>query len=910
MSGAFAELSHVEEAIPRRVETYLDALERMIRGQDQLESMIAVSHRIGSSERCARLMSRAIAMSQSVVQRAEYHHRIATIETNRNEDEAAVWHWNEAVRLDPQRNDARDALAALYKERGEFRKAASVLEEARACSATEESRAKYACDAAQIYSDNLGENTRAVDLFAVALQVRPGHQAASMPVIERYFAQERWNELEAVLEPLLASDYSNTLAPHQCQELFRKAAVCAAALGNHKQALDNYQQVLRFEVDCREALEGSAKSLLALRSFPEAIESAQRAIALHGVGDDRGAVDMIFVCASAHRSLGQQGRAIALYERCAVLEHAESMQALAELHGLRGDFHKAVAMQLRIAEASDVEERVEILCAVSETLATDLGDLEAAIDLCWQALSLKSESRAALHQLAVLYTKNEEWREAIKTIVRMAGLETGALRRGRYLQAAGAIARQQKQVTEAVALLNRAMDSYLADTMMSSNAEIRSACFACFEDILTLLGGAGDWRGVERNYRKMICRLEPGDPDVGRLWSELGHVYREKLGETEAAIDSFEVASSLQGESLTNQRILVDLYEGAGSDQLDKAIARRRRLLTAEPDDPEHYRALRGLYVRTRQMDRVWCVCRALESMGAGEHRESAFYRRNRPSQMLWPSRPLNSEMWSRLRDERVDPSVSRIFGLVGEVIAQQCTQPLAQSSLHEQSGVHFDHLRQLFSATSYAFGLPRFDCIIGENVSQPVSLLNLRRGGGLEPTFVLGESLYRGRTVPQIASGLGRSLALGRRSYYLRLALPDPAELAAAFYAGLSLALPQTTIPQGLAVRVEAYRDVLARKLPPSWRRKLQEAGTAFLRGGARFDLELWCRGADATARHAALLLSGDLEFGLGTIRREFSADARLGEVETRALRVASVSDAHLSLREELGIQIAEATA
>lgn len=906
--GAFAELARVEDAVPSRVEPYLDALERMVRGLAQLESMIAVSHRIGDHKRTARLMSRAIAMSQSVVQRSEYHHRIAQIELERDEDEAAVWHWNEAIRLDPRRNDARDALAALHTERGEFRNAASLLEEARACSTTEEAKAKYACDAAKIYSDKLGENTRAVDLFAVALQARPGHQAASMPVIERYFEQERWNELEAVLEPLLTSDYTDTLAPQHRRELFRKAALCASALAKHERALEHYQAVLALDNNCLESLEGSAKCLLALRRFPEAVEVAQQAIAQRGVGDDSTSIEMIAVCASAHRSLGQQGRAIALYERCAAHEHAESMLALAELHGLRGDFHKAVAMQLRIAETAAPDDRIELLCSVSDTLATEIGDLEAAIDLCWQALSLRSESRPALHRLAVLYTKNEQWRDAIKTIVRMAGLETSGLRRGRYLQAAGAIARRQNQVTEAVALLNRAMDSYLAHTMMSTNAEIRSACFACFDDILKLLEGADDWRGVERNYRQMICRLEPGDPDVGRLWSGLGHVYREKLGETDAAIDSFEVASSLAGASLTTHRILVDLYEGAGADQLDKAIERRRLLLEAEPHNPEHYKALRGLYVRTRQMDRVWCVCRALETMDAAEHRETAFFRRNQPTEMQWPTRPLNSEMWSRLRDSRVDPNISRIFGLVGELIAQQCTQPSALAKLSEQRGSHFDQLRQLFSATSYAYGLPRFDCIVGDKLSQPVALLNLRRGSGLVPTFALGESLYRGRTVPQIASGLGRVLALGRRSYYLRLALTDPAELAAAFYAGLSLAHPPTSIPQGLAVRVEAFRDVLARDLPPSWRRKLQDAGNAFLQGGARFDLDTWCRGADATAHHAALLLSGDLEFGIAAIRKEHGANSQVRDKESLALRVASVSEAHMSLREELGMQVADA--
>ncbi len=903
--GAFRVLSDVEVADTERVASYLDTLESFVENLAHITDAVALSQRIGDLDRTVRLMSQAIAKSQSASQRAEYHQQIAQIEATREDAEVAAWHWREALRLDPGQHDARDALIAIYKQQGDYHSAVQLLEEAGAHTEDAERRAQYACDAAQIYSHSLGEKTRATELFASALQIQPGHRAASLPVVERYYERERWQELAPVLDSLLVSDFVEGLGGEDLTDLYGKAATCSAALGQHEKALGFFRQCLKLEPTLLKALEGSAHCELALGEFSEAIETAARAIAeRERLGHDAPLlVSMFAVSAEAHRDLGQQEQAVALYTRCARHEDVESMRALSALHSLRGEHHQAVSLQLRIAEMQPTEVRVQMLCDTSDTLANHIGDLEAAIDLCWQALSLQTDSRAALHRLAVLYTQNEEWNDAIKTIVRMAELERSAPRSARYLQTAAQIASEAELTHEAVVLFERAMDGYGANGVMAESDELRAACFECFEQSMQVLTRVKDWREVERSYRKMIHRLEPGDPEVASLWAALGQIYKDKLGDKIAAIESLEVAASLIEGSLTHHRTLATLCEGAGDDQLDKAIAHRRLLLEAEPDEAEHYRALRSLYVRTQRMDRAWCICRALCSMGVAEKREVAFYRSHSPAEILWPSRPLNSEMWSRVRDPRVDPNISRVFGLVSEVVAQQCTQPLELARLSEQAGPQFDQLRQLFSAASYAFGLPAFDCLIDSNRQTAIALLNLQRDGGLQPTFVLGEGLYRGRAIAQIASGLGRVLALGRRSYYLRLALPNLAELAAAFYAGVRLVHPNVAVPQGLRVRVETFQAALAKDLHQTWKQKLQQAAGAFLQSDVRFDLEVWCEGADATARHAALLLSGDLEFGLAEIREELGINLKGVEPARIALRLASVSEAHMSLREELGL-------
>jgi tetratricopeptide (TPR) repeat protein len=910
VARAFASVIHARAGDPSRVEAHLSQLERAIGDKKHLESMIAVSHRIGDSERSARLLSKAIAMSQSVVERAYYHHSIALIEMARSENDAAEWHFREALRLDPAHHEARDALGNLYRDNGQFRKAVELLEEARACTADAQRKAHYALEAAQIYSDRLGENTKAVDLYEAALRIQPNSLQASLPVVERYYQQGRWSELASVLDSLLSKEASASLHSSERSELYLMAGTAALKLERYEKARDMFKECSEHSGNRLDAALGGARACIALDSNVDALGFIEKAMALHerlGHAPEE-MVATLSLSAKANLKVGNGERALSHLKICAELGDSEAMGDLADLYAMRGDHHAAVKMNLSRADKLEPAERVAVLCEVSDLLYETIGDTEAAIDVCWQALSVDKEAREALHRLAVIYSKTEQWRDAIKTIVRMASLEAGAVRRARYLQAAGTIACQENQIVEAVALLNKAIAAYAVDSVMSVEAPTRASTFECFRLIIDVLSKAKDWRGVEENYRKMICRLEPGDPDVGGLWKSLGEVYRDKLDERSAAIDSYEVASSLDVGGLTNHRVLVDLYEGAGSDQLEKAIERRRFLLEAEPHVAEHYKALRGLYVRTRQMDRVWCVCRALDHLGIADNRELGFYRRNLPSNMVWPTRSMNSEMWSRVRDSEVDPNVSRIFGLVSEVIALNDASSPSQVQLGGVPDPQFDHLLGFFSAISYVFGLSGFDCFVQSQKADPVTLVNLRRGTALEPTFVLGRQLYEGRRVEHIVNGLGRFLFYGRRSYYLRLALRQPGQLAAAFHAAVSVVRPNIPLPRGLEPHASRFLAALQAGLHPTWGAKLSQAVDVHLaQNGPGFDVSKWCEGVDATARHAALLLSSDLNTAMAGLKTEPGmSGAKLAAAKQRLL-LASVSDAHMSLREDLGISFAK---
>src|SRR5262249_44467623 len=143
-----------------------------------------------------------------------------------------------------------------------------------------------------------------------------------------------------------------------------------------------------------------------------------------------------------------------------------------------------------------------------------------------EALKLKPRSHQVMHKTLEIYTEQKQWRRAIETLDRLAEYEKNAALRAKYSYAAAVILRDEiKDIDDAVEHFTRALDD--APTMPKA-----------FEAIERILGDRSDWKGLVRAYRKMIKRL--GDNATAEqlltLWTRLGDVAREKVGDSEAAI--------------------------------------------------------------------------------------------------------------------------------------------------------------------------------------------------------------------------------------------------------------------------------------------------------------------------------------------------------------------------------------
>jgi serine/threonine protein kinase len=169
------------------------------------------------------------------------------------------------------------------------------------------------------------------------------------------------------------------------------------------------------------------------------------------------------------------------------------------------------------------------------------------------------------------YSEAKQWKQAIQVIEQFIALESDAMRKGAYYYAAAIIARDELQdLDAAIEYCNTALDCYFMrpETVSESMLPVAMQPFRAIERILTR---QGDWKVLERSYRKMIVRVRPNHHKLqATLFDTLGDIYRSRLEHDSSAVQAYEMAQQLDPENATRTdgtdraAILAELRERIG----------------------------------------------------------------------------------------------------------------------------------------------------------------------------------------------------------------------------------------------------------------------------------------------------------------------------------------------------------
>src|SRR5690606_22463329 len=129
-----------------------------------------------------------------------------------------------------------------------------------------------------------------------------------------------------------------------------------------------------------------------------------------------------------------------------------------------------------------------------------------------------------------------------------------------------------------------------------------------FEGVDNLLTARRDWKNLARAYRRQLKRLGPDAPTdkLVELWTRLGDICADHLGDTEAATEAYQVACELAPDDISRHEQLADLYLEAGEARRAEAIQELQYLLAHAPDRVELYKALASLYRAEHELDKAF----------------------------------------------------------------------------------------------------------------------------------------------------------------------------------------------------------------------------------------------------------------------------------------------------------------
>jgi tetratricopeptide (TPR) repeat protein len=891
------------EDLDRAIEAHLRALELAPERVESLEALARLYLRTGAAGRAAEaLVEHArLAGDAGAPQWAEAGRVVAT---ELGDLESAERHLEKALELDGGHLPALRALADLHERRGAWASAIGRLAAAAERSANRLEKVELYARAAELAKRQLEEPERALSLAIAALELDPDHRQAGLLAASELLAAGRDEEAAPVLE-MLARTTPETDRSEQARwhvELGR----LASRLGQRERATRHFRRAVESDVTGVEAAVGLAGALRAEvleqptgEGWAALERSCRDLLARHRtLLPDGQLAETWYWIGRACRESGEIGKARDAFDRAREREpgHLATLEAIADLAAGAGDWRKVIEARRALADRAEGIEKAALLEQIGDVLAGELGDPARALAAFREAIEIVPDSHQLLHKTLDIYSEQKDWRRAVETCSAIAATAKAPARRAKYFYAAAVIGRDELG------------DHALAAEHFGRALEEDPGHPKAFASLEGMLAEIGDHKNLARAYRKRLRQLAE-DPEEGlRIWTRLGDLCSEHLGDNESAIAAYEVAVSMDPDNLERHEQLANLYLEAGEERRADAVAELQTLLAANPDRVELFRALSGLYRAEGDTDKAYCLAQAMVFLGAASENERDIYTHLRPGAFIPARRRLTEELWQKaIIHGRESRHVNVIFQQLVGSLAATTAQPPSAFHLETSQAAGDLPIARVLRYAAEVLGLEREPAVYLRPDIDGLKVANTALSGKLAPAVLIGGQ-PADADERELAFEVGKRLCYLRPDRYVNYALGSLPRIESAFSAALAASGIEN-------VRHDEDIDRLATHLRSSVPDAVLQQVAAIAKkmsGDPRNGLIAgWRAATDLTANRVGLILCNDLEIAARMVATETGGLSGLPVKERlRDLLAYSVSESYFSVRRHLGLTVATAQA
>jgi tetratricopeptide (TPR) repeat protein len=867
---------------------------------EALEALSKLYEKQDDASRAIDAMSRVADLTTDGTQRVEMYYRIGkALEEKLNDRVQAQERFEMALDLDPTHLPSLAALRTIAIDESDWDRAARYLEQEQTNTQAPRARAKLLVELGRLRDEMLNEHDLAVQSYELAIQCDEDCEEAALPLVEEYARTDRWKEAEPLAEMLVKKSKNRERnEQHMLHKLLGKVH---AALGNNEKALKAYQQANHLDLTDQESIRGIADMAFRLHDWPSALTNYQKVLTALGEDDVEERTDVYYRLGCIKREQGQTRQAVNNFEKALALnsEHRLTLEALVDLYSGSNDFKQVAAYKRQILDGVyETPERFKILNDIGAIWAEKEKNAHKAIEAYEEALEIEPENHVLLHRLLQLYQQASEWQKMVDTLQSIADLEEKPEIKARYIYTQAQIYRDKlEDMDRAVELFNESLD-------------LNPSYLEAFERINKVLTQQKNWKQLERSYRKMLHRIAgKGNADLEHtLWHQLGLIYRDRMHQTDEAIEAFKMASATKPDVPLEHQILAELYES--TERFDEAIGEQRILLEADPLAVDNYRNLYRLYLHKHAYDEAWCQAAAMAFMGKADEEEARFFEDYRPQGMLPVKGRLSNELWVKHlfhADENL--YVSKIFEMIAPAallakIAQLRSQgklPTLDKRFKQDPATSTVTFAKTFGWAAQVLGVQPPELYVRNDV--PGSIIAVP---AVPPASVAGQTVLSGFQPQELTFICGKHLCYYRGEHYIRTLFPTQAELTIMLFAGVMIAAPSTPMPPDMAAQIRATAQELAKHMQPVQLEGLRLVVKKFIDEGATANIKRWNQAVEVTACRAGLVVCGDLDIAKKIIGSEQQLPGDLTAAEKmKELLLFSVSDDYSQLRKALGIAV-----
>ncbi len=902
--------------LDRAVEAYSDILSFDPNHQQALNALGRLYEKVEDWNRAIDTLAHLVSLVSDRAKQVDLHTRVGALYEDRMQDQdTAEGRYLEALRIDGNYVPALLKLIALYKGRGDWLKAVQYMIRCEEQLANQKEKVNMLFEIGTIFRERLDDEPKSAEFLARVIALDPEHVGAAEPLSDVYFQQQRWKELEPILDMLVRK--ADKRDAKETNQLYFRLAKTADSLGNRDKALKYYKMAYDLDSTSLQTLLGRADLLYRIEDWEGAFKLYQTVLVHHREGQkDSEVVDIFYRLGVIKLKQGEKKKALNMFEKALEIDanHRPTLLAVIDMQSAQNDWEAVINAKRALLPVSETDEKFKLNCEMAELYTDKLQKYNEAIKCYTDAVELKPESHVVLHKVLDLYTKTEQWKKAIEVLHRIAGIEKDNLRRGKFFYTAGVIFRDALKATdEAIDQFNSSLDAYFENPDRIPKEQFQTY-LKPFEAIDKLCTNRKDWKAQERNYRKMIKRM----PKTGQeqytvaLWHALGEIYRSRLRDINAAIQTFEVACQLEPDNLKRHEILAELYMVAGPDMLDKAINEQMFLISKDPFKIEAYKNLRKIYMDARQYDRAWCMCSALTYLQRADAEEQQFFEQYKSKGLVRAKAKLTDEMWAKyLYHPDEDRFVGNIYAAVYMAVGMMKSGEHKQYNLKRKERRDLATDQAMFSKVfTYVMQVlnvpPNIEIFFRPEQQGELQVANCREKLQFIPSIVVGGSMLSGRSDKDMAFPIASFLTKMRPEHYLRQIIPTNTELSVAVMAAIRMVAPQFNIPPDKIQLVEQYILALRQYLPQAAQEHLHMVVQRFVQQKSQLDMAKWAQAVDLTSHRAGLIISNDLSLAARFIGQEpITVGGMQPKDKVKELLMYAISPAYFELRNLLGIAI-----
>lgn len=260
----------------------------------------------------------------------------------------------------------------------------------------------------EIYEKNLRHPDEAVECYRKVLSLAPIHFGA-LSALERIYREKgEWGEIVKIIE-----------ARAQAQDDPRETASLDALLGDiyehtlksDEKAVSSYSKAMTLDQDNAQAFEGLKRLFTTREAWAELAQLLEKGEERLTLPEERSA--LLYRAGVLYEDrLSQPDKAHALYQRALEITpaHFPSLLALERLY-VREEKWEALqeVYKKELSLTTDQRRMISLYHKMAETLEDRLGRQDDAVALYNKILDLDPANRTAIHALASLYKRTENW---------------------------------------------------------------------------------------------------------------------------------------------------------------------------------------------------------------------------------------------------------------------------------------------------------------------------------------------------------------------------------------------------------------------------------------------------------------------------------------------------------------------